>query len=78
MAGVASLGLAAPALAEGESNANAIDTTLATTALSDMSTAVQGYFTAAVPYLVSILGVALVVTLIWVAFKLIKRGTNKA
>lgn len=64
------------AFAEGESNA--IDLTSATTALSDMTTAVKDWIGTATPYLVGILGAALAVTLVWVAWKFIKKGTSKA
>lgn len=70
------LGLCATAVfAEG---GTAIDTTAATTALSDMSTAVKSFITSAIPYIVGILGVALSATLVWVAWKWIKKGSNKA
>lgn len=66
------------AFADGESSSSTIDLTPATTALSNMSTAVQTWIGTATPYLVGILGAALAVTLVWVAWKFIKKGTSKA
>lgn len=55
-----------------------IDTTVASNALQSLVTSVQTYISACAPYLVTLLGAALGITLIWVAWKWLKRGTNKA
>lgn len=72
---LASLGAVVPALAEGGNDA--IDTTAASGALNQMTTAVGTYVTAATPYLITLLGSAVVITLIWVGWKLFRKGTNK-
>ena len=56
---------------------NAIDVTSATTAITSMQTAVTSYWTAAQPVVLSVLGIALVAMLIWLGFKLIRKGSNK-
>lgn len=61
----------------GEGSANAIDTSSATAALTQMQTAVTGYWEAAQPVVIAIIGIALVATLIWVGYKLIRKGSNK-
>lgn len=63
------------ALAEG--NDPAIDVSAASSALTDMKTALTTYWTAAQPILVWVLGIALVVGLIFLGYKLFKKGTNK-
>ena len=73
---LAAFGLIGSAFAEG--NSPAIDTTVASGALSDMVAAFQTYLTAALPYLVTLLGACLGVTLVWLAWKWIKKGTSKA
>lgn len=75
LAAVATLGFAPAVFAE---DSNAIDTTAATTALTQMTTAVKGYITSAAPILAGLLGGCLLLALIWVAFKWAKKGTNKA
>lgn len=65
------------ACAIAEDNANAIDITTATGALDTMKTAVTSYWTAAQPVLVAVIGIALVATLIWVGYKLLRKGANK-
>lgn len=55
----------------------AIDITAATGALDSMQTAVESYWTAAQPVVVAIIGIALVATLLWVGYKLIRKGSNK-
>lgn len=57
---------------------NNIDLSVATTQLNAMATAVQEWITTNAPVLVGILGAALVLTLIFLAYKWIKRGTSKA
>lgn len=76
VAGLVAVGGGLSAMAEG--TGNTIDTTVASTALSDMVDAVKGYINTCIPYIVSLLGVALVVTLVWVAWKWIKKGSSKA
>lgn len=66
------------ALAEGESSSSTIDLTAATTALSDMTNAVKDWIGAASPYLVAILGAALGISLIWTAWRFVKKGQAKA
>lgn len=61
----------------GSSSTNAIDVELATDAIEEMQTAVSTYWTAAQPVVLSVLGIALVATLIWLGFKLIRKGSNK-
>lgn len=61
----------------GSGSTNAIDVELATDAIEEMQTAVSTYWTAAQPVVLSVLGIALVATLIWLGFKLIRKGSNK-
>lgn len=61
----------------GSGSTNAIDVELATDAIEQMQTAVSTYWTAAQPVVLSVLGIALVATLIWLGFKLIRKGSNK-
>lgn len=71
------LGLSAPALAQGSGDST-IDLTFATDLMTSLSTAVTSFLTAAKPFLITILGVVVVVTLVWVAVKWFRKGTNKA
>lgn len=64
------------ALADGEGG-NAIDVSSATTALSDMQTAATTWWNAAQPVVLAVIGLALVATLIWGGYKLIRKGVNK-
>lgn len=61
----------------GSGSTNTIDVELATDAIKEMQTAVSTYWTAAQPVVLSVLGIALVATLIWLGFKLIRKGSNK-
>lgn len=70
----ACFGFGAVALAE---DAAAIDVTTATTALTDMKTALSTYWTAAQPIIVWVLGIALVAGLIFLGYKLFNKGTKK-
>ena len=74
---VAGLMTAGAAFAEGEGSGG-IDVTAATGALTQMETAVKGYFTSATPIVVGLIGLGLVIVLCFVGWKLIKRATNKA
>lgn len=71
------LGLSAPALAQ-EGSGTTIDLTFATDIMTSLSTAVTTFLTSAKPFLITILGVVVVVTLAWVAVKWFRKGTNKA
>lgn len=68
----------APVALFAEGASNTIDTTVASGAFSDMVDAVKGFITTCAPYVVALLGVALTITLIWVGWKWLKRGTGKA
>lgn len=56
----------------------AIDLSAATTQMTAMTSAVSGWISSNVGALVALLGSVLVVTLIFVAYKWITRGTKKA
>lgn len=74
--GLPVLGAAASALAEGEGGA-AIDVTAATTAITNMQTAAETWWDAAQPVFLAVVGVALVATLIWCGYKLIRKAVGK-
>lgn len=62
-----------PALAaEGD-----IDITPATGVLTKLQTAIQAYWTAAEPFIVSVVGIVVVAALIWAGVRLFKGGTSK-
>lgn len=63
------------AFADGTTTTIAV--TDATNALTSMQTAITTYWTSASPVVVAVAGIALVATLIWVGFKLIRKGANK-
>lgn len=54
-----------------------IDITGATTVLTKMQTAVESYWTAAQPFVIAIVGIAVVVSLIWAGLRLFRGGTSK-
>ena len=63
--------------AEGEPT-NTPDMSAATTAFTNMTTAVTGWINAVAPYLGTFLAGVLVVSLIWIGFKWVTRGAKKA
>lgn len=64
------------ALAEGEGGAS-IDVSAATTAISNMKDAADTWWDAAQPVFLAVVGVALVATLIWCGYKLIRKAVGK-
>lgn len=72
------LGVFGAGAAFAEDPAPTIDLSAATTQMTAMQTAVSGWISSNVGTLVALLGSVLVVTLIFVAFKWITRGTKKA
>lgn len=67
-----------PALLFAEGTSEAIDLSPATAQITAMKTALTGFISDNVGTLAAILGSVLVVTLIWVGFKWIRKGANKA
>lgn len=63
-------------MGEGGSS-NAIDISSATSGLTQLGDAVSSYWEAAQPIVLSVIGIALVATLLWVGYKLIRKGANK-
>lgn len=61
-----------------ESGGSAPDLSAATTAFQSMSSAVTGWVSTIAPYLASFLAGVLVISLVFVAFKWITRGTKRA
>lgn len=55
-----------------------IDTTPAVDALASMSSAITGYITQAVPYVVTVIGSGLVILLVVLAVRWLKRGVKTA
>lgn len=74
--GLPVLGAVASALAEGEGG-SAIDVSSATTAIENMQTAAETWWSSAQPVFLAIIGVALVATLIWCGYKLIRKAVGK-
>jgi hypothetical protein len=70
--------LVSAGVARAEDSATAIDVTPVTTQLTRLQTGVQSFWESAFPILGIILGLALLVTLFFVAYKLVTRGTRKA
>lgn len=69
--------LAFPAITFGQDASNGIDLTFATDLLDDLQTAIEDFLDAAKPFLLTALGIAVVVTLVWVGFKWFKKGVSK-
>lgn len=76
---LALLGFASPVavFADGTTPMDTVITAV-NTEVTAWSTAITGFFTTNIPTILGIVGVALAITLAWVAFKLFKRGTSKA
>lgn len=69
------IGSVASAFAEGQ--AGSIDVSAATTAITNMQTAATTWWAAAQPVFLAVVGVALVATLIWCGYKLIRKAVGK-
>lgn len=54
-----------------------IDITPATGVLTKLQTAIESYWTAAEPFIVSVVGLVVVAALIWAGVRLFKGGTSK-
>lgn len=62
----------------GGSSSDAFDISIATEFMSKAQTAVTSFWSSNQTAIMSVLGVVVVVTLIWVGVKLFKRATGKA
>lgn len=61
----------------GEGSSDAIDISSATSGLEQLGDAMSSYWETAQPIVLSVIGIALVATLLWVGYKLIRKGANK-
>lgn len=67
----------APLAVFAEGQGDAIDVTKASQSIESMKTAITTWWDAAQPVILAIIGVALVATLIFLGYKLIRKGVNK-
>lgn len=72
LAVVAGFGALPVLAAEGD-----IDITTATGVLTKLQTAIEGYWTAAQPFILAVVGMVVVAALIWAGVRLFKGGTSK-
>lgn len=74
--GLPVLGTAVSAFADGEAS-GAIDITAASGAIDSMKDAATSWWQAAQPVFLAVVGIALVATLIWCGYKLIRKAVGK-